>query len=203
MPVWSIFNRKSVYVSLTLALLAALVLIVGWVWFGWGYVAKNRLLMDSLPVPPDAQRIDIGSNPYGGDESRVTPPDGWGTRARFRVGASSQEPLLTDPKPYAFSPLAQFRFSSLSRQPIADFYVSRLTPDWKYCVNIVTSFDSSSDRAILDIDPPTRKWRELAGVRFVRGDAIVSIDTSNIEPDGSGSFDIHVNHEAGRDPCPG
>ena len=202
MPGWPNPSR-GVKVSLALASLVALTLTVGWFWFGWGYVAKNRQLMDSLPVPPDANRIGIGSHSYADDESPLAPPDGWGTRATFRVSPSSPHPLLTDPEPYALSPIAPFRFSSLSRQPIADFYISRLSPDWQYCVKVVTTFDSISSSKILDYDPPMTEWKEIAGVRFVRGDAIVSVDTSNIGPDGSGSFDIYVDHKDVRNPCRG
>ena len=201
MPGWSNFNRKGVY--LPFVLLVALTLIVGWFWFGWGYVAKNRLLMNSLPVPPNAKRIDIGSHPISDDESLLTPPDGWGTRASFRVSEPSPQPPPPDPKPYALAPLVPFLFSSLSRQPIADFYISRLSPDWKHCVNVITTFDSLSNSKILDTDAPVRKWKEISGVYFGRGDAYVSIDTANIGPDGSGSFDIYVDHKGGHDPCPG
>ena len=203
MPGGSNFNRKSVCLSFAFVLLVALTLTVGWFWFGWGYVAKNRLLMNSLPVPPNAKRVDISSNPISSDDSPLTPPDGWGTRARFRISARSPHPPLPDPKPYALSPVAPFRFSSLSRQPVADFYISRLSPDWQYCVNVITAFDSLSSTKLLDTDPPIKRWQEISGVRFGRSDAYVSINTDNIGPDGSGSFDIYVNHKDGRSACPG
>ena len=66
-----------------LALLATLVLVVGWFWFGWGHIRANKALLDSLPVYSEAQRIQVSSNPRSDDETFLTPPEGWGTRAVF------------------------------------------------------------------------------------------------------------------------
>ena len=63
---------------------AVLTLIVGWVWFGWGYIASNRLLLNSLPVPPEAERIWVGSSPYIRDEQLLSPPSTTTTFSQIR-----------------------------------------------------------------------------------------------------------------------
>ena len=99
-----------------LAILVALIPTVGLVWFGWGYIAENKGVLDSLPEPPGIQSIYIGSNPYTQDESPITPPDGWGTRVTFQA-------------------------PNMSRDNIVDFYVSHLTPAWRHCVDTISTFN--------------------------------------------------------------
>lgn len=154
------------YGALAFAICIALVFTVGWFWFGWSYVAENRRLMSSLPVPPGAERTRMGSHSYAGDEMPLTPPDGWGTLATFRV-------------------------SGHTRQTIADFYISRMSPDWEYCLRINSFFEPATGRS----------WEEMGGVHFVRSIAIVGVDTANVSAKGSGSFDIYVDHDSDRNPC--
>ena len=90
---------------------AVLTLIVGWVWFGWGYIASNRLLLNSLPVPPEAERIWVGSSPYIRDEQLLSPPSGWGTRAAYRISPDT------------------------TRKEIVDFYMSNLSQSWEACMH--------------------------------------------------------------------
>ena len=53
-------TRKWRYAALLAAVLAALLTFistVGWVWFGWGYIADNKGILASLPAPQGVQRI--------------------------------------------------------------------------------------------------------------------------------------------------
>ena len=144
----------TLYRVFALAFLVSVVSTVGWVWCGWGYVAENRLLLNSLPVPPGAERTHVSSYGYSSDDSMITPSERWGTRA-------------------------EFEFRDYTREDLHEFYISRLSTEWEYCRK--TSFE---------------------GVWFVRGDAKVGLDTSNAQSgEGTGSFDIHVEHDYARNPC--
>ena len=148
------YIRKGTYAAFTLAILVALVSTVGWIWLGWRDIAENRLILSSLPIPPGAERTHIDSYGYSRDDSMITPPESWGT-------------------------LAEFEFRDYTREYLADFYISRLSPEWEHCM---------------------RTFAE--GVWFVRGDSVVGIDTSNAPSrKGAGSFEIHVQHAEARNPC--
>ena len=97
-------------IAFPLLAIGALVLVVGWFWFGWGYIASNQDILNSLPEPPGVERIWEGSNPYRSGEMAVIPPDGWGTRATFRA-----PPEIT-------------------REHVVRFYIKELTPAWEACV---------------------------------------------------------------------
>ena len=161
------FEGKSLYAGLALVVVVALVVAVGWVWMGWGYIAQNRWLLKSVPIPPGAERVYVRSGGgYGPDDSVLTPPEGWGTRARFLV-------------------------SGYTRQEIVDFYISRMALDWEYCLRLYP--DHGED--------PGSRLVELLGVRFVRGDSIVSIDTSSLSTRDQSRFDIYVDHDSDRNAC--
>ena len=161
--------RKWRYAALLAAVLAALLTLipsVGWVWFGWGYIADNKGILASLPAPPGVQRIYIGSHPYTGDESPITPPDGWGT-------------------------LATYQAPHLSRDEIVDFYVANLSPGWRYCIDTISTFD-----------PQTNESGEMMGnAIFLKGSALVSVDSLNLLYGGRGTFDIFVDHNRDFEPC--
>ena len=149
-----------------LAVLLALIPTVGWFWFGWGYIAENRGILASLPAPPGVQRIYIGSHPYTGDESPITPPDGWGT-------------------------LATYQARHLSRAEIVDFYVSNLSPEWRYCIDTISTFNSQ-----------TNESSEMIGnAFFLKGSALVSVDSLNLLPEERGAYDIFVDHDRDFEPC--
>ena len=109
------FTRK-----LTLSILAAIVVmtaimsLVGTFWFGWWEIAQNRRVLNSLPVLPNAQLINIDSDGYGRADlliAQLFPPDGWITRA-------------------------QFSLNGYSRNEVKDFYISHLSPAWELCPSI-------------------------------------------------------------------
>lgn len=118
-------KRSSLYGGLALAILAALVIMVGWVWLGWGYIAQNRWLLKSVPVPTGAERIHVRSGGgYGSDDMVLTPPEGWGTLARFRV-------------------------SGYTRQEIVDFYIAQMSPDWQHCLRLYPDYgEDPGDRLV-------------------------------------------------------
>ena len=159
-------ERKIIFAGLALVIVT-FVITVGWVWLGWGYIAQNRWLLKSVPVPAGAELIYVRSGGgYGPDDSVLTPPKGWGTRARFMV-------------------------SGYTRQEIVDFYVSQMPSDWEYCLRLHPDHGEGSDSRLV----------ELLGIRFVRSDAIVSIDTSSLSARGSSWFDIYVDHDSDRHAC--
>ena len=137
-----------------LIILLALIVTVGWIWLGWWDITQNRRIIASLPLPPGAEREYIGSAGYSRDDSFLTPPENWSTRARFQVPGHSPRYL-------------------------ADFYISRLSSEWEYCMRTL-----------------------VPGVWFVKANYVVSIDASNASlTTGAGSFDIHVRPDRGRNPC--
>ena len=110
-------GRKRAAILFGVVALLLLTLVVGRVWFGWGYIADNEKILDSLPVPPGAQRISVRSHSYSSEELIFIPPDGWGTLATYQAPAEA------------------------SKDDIVDFYSSRLSPEWRYCVTYVNTFD--------------------------------------------------------------
>ena len=153
------FMRKGTYAGLKVPILVALVGLgiltaVGLVWFGWWDIAQNRRILASLPLPPEAERTYIGSQGYSGDDSIISPPEYWSTRARFEIPGYSREYLV-------------------------DFYISRLSAEWDYCMKRVGH-----------------------GMRFVKDGYKVSLSTSGASsPTRGGSFDIHISPDGGRNPC--
>ncbi len=103
-------SRRALSISLLILAIGSLVFLVGWFWFGWGYVAANRDLLRSLPVPRDAELLEVESHAYRIGESLMLPPDGWGTRATYSAP------------------------SDAAREEIVDFYVSRLSNAWESCI---------------------------------------------------------------------
>ena len=153
------FIRKETYTKaktpiIVAVALVALAAIVGFVWPGWWDIAQNRRILSSLPLPPGAERIEIGSDGYSRDESIISPPENWGTAATFAIPGYSREYLL-------------------------DFYISRLSPEWEYCIRVFT-----------------------LGVHFTRDDYTVSLSTEGASsPTRGGSFRIFIAPDGGRARC--
>ena len=103
--------RYALWFCMPLVAIGSLVFLVGWFWFGWGHIAANSDLLESLPIPPGAEQIRVNSHAYESDELPITPPDGWGTLATY-----SAPPDAT-------------------REEIVDFYISQLSPHWKSCID--------------------------------------------------------------------
>ena len=66
-------SRYALRLCLPLVAIGSLVFLVGWFWLGWGHVTANSDLLESLPIPPGAEQIWVGSNGYTSDESPITP----------------------------------------------------------------------------------------------------------------------------------
>ena len=157
------FTKKETYPRLRtpiimalawIGILATLVATVGFVWFGWWDIAQNRRILNSLPLPPGAERTEIGSNPVARKDLILTPPRYWSTAATFAIPGYSREYLL-------------------------DFYISRLSPEWEYCIRVFTP-----------------------GVLFVRDDYTLSLSTEGASsPKRAGSFRIHAAPDGGRARC--
>ena len=148
------YPRPTVPIILALTVIVAIAYTVGWFWFGWQDIAQNRLILRSLPVPPGAERTNVSSYGYSKDHSFITPQEIWGT-------------------------LAEYYFEVYDQEYLAEFYSSRLSKEWQYCM------------------------RELGpGVWLVKDNVLVGVDTSNAPSvKGPGSFDIHVDQHYVRNPC--
>ena len=169
---------RTARVWLPLALLAALISVVGWMgwnWCGWGYVAANRALLDSLPKPPGVVRIWVDSHPYGADEMAVTPPEGWGTLAIYQAPEGT------------------------TREDVVLFYIQELSPDWESCVDTVTMFGRGARGESVNT---------MGNVIFGKGTAYVSINTlhmRSIDPQGvinlapRDTYNIYVDHDHSRE----
>ena len=143
--------KKPIIVAVALV---ALVAVAGFVWFGWWDIAQNRRILASLPLPPGTERIEIGSHPVTQNDLLLSPPEYWGTLARFEI-------------------------PGYSREYLADFYISRLSAEWEYCMKYVA-----------------------LGWLFVKDDYTVSLSTMGASsPTGGGSFEIHISPNGGRNPC--
>ena len=103
-----ITRRNVTLTLLILLLIVTIVATIGWIWLGWVDIAKNRRILNSLPVPPGVERIYVGSNGTTRDEVMITPPETWST-------------------------LATFKFHNYTQEYLHDFYISRLSPEWEYC----------------------------------------------------------------------
>ena len=151
--------RKETYTKAKTPIIVAVALValaatVGFVWFGWWDIAQNRRILSSLPLPPEAERIEIGSYPVARKDHILTPPRFWDTAATYAIPGYSREYLL-------------------------DFYISRLSPDWEYCIQV---------------SPP--------GVEFARDDYTVAIITEGASsPTRGGSFRIHIAPDGGKASC--
>ncbi len=155
-------SRYALRLCLPMVAIGSLVFLIGWFWFGWGHITANSNLLESLPIPPGAEQIWVGSNGYTSDESPITPPDGWSILATY-----SAPPGAT-------------------REEIVDFYISRLSPTWKSCI------DTDSIVAVSG-----EKRTEMGNARFSREKAYVSVDTRNMNaPSKSQTFDIFVDHDS-------
>ena len=106
-----------------LAAMGLLTVTFGWLWLGWGYIAENEDLLDSLTVPPGVQRIWIGSHSYTKDDGGLMPPDGWGTRATYQAP------------------------SETSREDIVDFFLSELSPEWQSCVIEINVVEAATGKS--------------------------------------------------------
>ena len=142
--------RKDTYAKaktpiIAVGIVTTLVAIVGFVWLGWWDIAQNRRVLSTLPVPPGTERVEIDSHPVARDDLLYSPPRFWSTAATFEIPGYSREYLL-------------------------DFYVSRLSPEWEYCIREFTP-----------------------GVRFAKNGYTLSLSTEGASsPKGGGSFRIHI-----------
>ena len=91
-------------------MLVGLVLVFGSVACGSGdnaYVKDNKVLLESLPVPTDAERVSVTSAPYYKYETNIV--EGYTTNAVYRVA-----PETTD-------------------EDVISFYIDALGDSWKHC----------------------------------------------------------------------
>ena len=65
--------RYALRICLPLVAIGSLVFLVGWFWFGWGYITANSDLLESLPIPHGAVQIRVDSHRYESDELPITP----------------------------------------------------------------------------------------------------------------------------------
>ena len=147
-------TRRNVTLTLLILLLiVAIVATIGWIWLGWVDIAKNRRILNSLPVPPGVERIYVGSNGNTRDEVMITPPERWSTRATFK-------------------------FHNYTQEYLQDFYISRLSPEWEYCTQDIPQgqrgsavrFSRNGSLVALDTSrPPSSQGPNYYGI-FVRHD---------------------------------
>ena len=146
-------RRKVALTLLILLLIVAIVATIGWIWLGWVDIAKNRRILNSLPVPPGVERIYVGSNGNTRDEVMITPPERWSTRATFK-------------------------FHNYTQEYLQDFYISRLSPEWEYCTQDIPQgqrgsavrFSRNGSLVALDTSrPPSSQGPNYYGI-FVRHD---------------------------------
>ena len=72
-----------------------------------------------------------------------------------------------------------------------DFYLTKLSPNWQSCVRYVNA------------DNPLTGERHttIGNAYFMKGKALVAIDTYGMAYAGRGTFDIYVDHERHIEPC--
>ena len=87
---------------------------------------------------------------------------------------------------------------------IVDFYLSRLSAEWRYCVNYVNTHDVLILETGVDL-PAQEPGVVMTGVSFTRGLSLVRIYilSMNMRTEGPHRFEIFVNHEGDFDPCTG
>ena len=101
------YARFKVPIIVALVVLAALVPTVGFIWFGWWDIAQNRKVLNSLPLPPEAELYYLDSDPVYTAKTLIY-PHSWSTLAKYRVSGHTPEELT-------------------------EFYISRLRSSWDYC----------------------------------------------------------------------
>ena len=80
---------------------------------GWGDTNANEAILHSPPLPPEAQRLRHEPHSIAKDESFLTPPDGWAILMTYQVPPGT------------------------TRDDILDFYTSRLSPEWHWCMHYI------------------------------------------------------------------
>ena len=111
--------RKRVLLALTAAAaLAALVVVVGVFWFGWYETARNRDLLDSLPVFPGANTTQDYPHPSQSDENLLSPPDKWVIRRTYSVPDGTR------------------------KEDVVAFYMEWIPPEWERCLRYGSTYDS-------------------------------------------------------------
>ena len=101
------YTRRKVPIIAALVGLTILVPAVGFIWFGWWDIPQNRKVLDSLPLPPGAELIDIDSEP------------------NYRINT-----LIY---PHSWSTLAKYQIPSHTPEYLTEFYISELRSKWNYC----------------------------------------------------------------------
>ena len=115
--------RKRVLLALiAAAVLAGLVVVVGVFWFGWYETARNRELLDSLPVFPGADATQDHPHPYESDENPLSPPDKWVILRTYRVPDGT------------------------TKEDVAAFYMERMPTEWERCLRHSSTHDSVTGR---------------------------------------------------------
>ena len=161
-----------------LVMLAVLISVVGWMgwnWCGWGYVASNRALLNSLPVPPGVERIGVDSNSYRAGDIAVTPPGGWGTTATYQAPEGT------------------------TREDVVRFYIQELSPDWELCVDTVTMAGRGVRGEGVNIMGNARFGKGSAYV------SINTLHMRSIDPQGGinlaprDTYNIYVDHDHPRE----
>ena len=110
--------RKDTYAKaktpvIAVGIVTTLVAIVGFVWLGWWDIGPKPAGPEHPASPPGTERVEIDSHPVARDDLLYSPPRFWSTAATFEIPGYSREYLL-------------------------DFYVSRLSPEWEYCIREFT-----------------------------------------------------------------
>ena len=130
------FPPPTAPIILALAVIVAIAFTVGWFWFGWQDIAQERLILRSIPVPPDADRTNVSSYGYSTDDGFITPPESWGTSA-------------------------EYYFEDYDREYLAEFYTSRLSEEWQHCIrDLVPGVWLVKDDVLVGVDtsntPPVK-----------------------------------------------
>ena len=67
-------SRYVLRLCLPMIAIGSLVFLIGWFWFGWGHITATSDLLESLPIPPGAEQIWVGSNGYTSGRIADNPP---------------------------------------------------------------------------------------------------------------------------------
>ena len=146
----------------------AATLLFGWFWVGLGDIVTNHAVLNSLPLPPGVQRVLYDPHPYNeGDGVLIpTPSDRWALLTMY------QAPPET------------------TRDDILDFYISRLSPEWNWCLRRFSTVHATGVQTV-----------EIGGASFTKGSALVAIDAYGLEGGSQRTYDIYVEHQRRYDPC--